>query len=166
VLRRVAAAAGDDGGGDGARHGGEEGAVVARAAAVAVERREEDLPRAERHPFLRPLHDVLPRLLLSAVRHDLPAAPAAGDRPRLGVDREDNALAPEALREAREHGGVCHRRGVDGDLVCARGEHRVRAHAVANATAHRHRERALDGTNMLGGASQTVSKIRVECNGT
>ena len=108
---------GDDRDADGRRGGAKQVEIVAGAGAIPVHGREQDLARAERLQLAHPRDGLARRRLPAAVHHhgELPVDP-------LHIDRGDDALAAEALRQPRDQRRVAHRRGVDRDLVGSRPE--------------------------------------------
>ena len=99
VGQFAGAAAGDDRDADRVAHGAGQADVVADLGAVAVHAGEEDLAGAEFDGLTRPRDRIESRRVAPAVGVHPPGV-AAGLG--LGVDREDDALGAEALRDGRE----------------------------------------------------------------
>ena len=149
------AARGDDRNRDGAGSRTQEIEIVARPGAVAVHRGEQDLARAERLEAADPLDRLERRLLPSAVHHH--GEPVA--RPP-HVHRRHDALAAEALGEARDERRVAHGGGVHRDLVRARPERGARVRHRPDTAADG--ERNEDATPPPGA---TISSVVRRCVG-
>src|SRR5262245_26277140 len=112
MLQRARAAAGDDWDVDRLGDRARQLYVVAGQGAVGVHTGEQYLARAQRHTALRPLDRVDLGRHAPAVGIDFPAAVAA---PR--VDRQDDALAAEALGALRDQLRARDRGRVHADFI-------------------------------------------------
>src|SRR5581483_5550228 len=112
--------------------------VVPGARAVGVDRGEQDLAGAPLDRLASPLDRVPPARVPARVRHDLA---------RPGVDRADDRLRAELVRERRQQLGAVDRHAVQGDLVGAGTQERPRVLELDHTAADGERDLEL-----LGGA--------------
>src|SRR5437867_249064 len=140
MLERAGAPGGDHGNGHALRDGTRELDVVAVLRAVAVHARPEDLAGAERHRLARPVERVASGRAPAAVGVDAPAQrPVGTARLAARVDRDDDALAPEALHRLADQRGPFEGGGVQRDLVGAGAQQAPRVVDRAAAAADRQR---------------------------
>src|SRR5579875_3508435 len=110
--------------------------------AVLVHAGNQQLPGSESHRLLGPVHRVEVGGPPSAIREDFPFLGAAAP----SIDRDDNALATEALGAARDQARILDRCCIDRDLIGAELQQPAHVRIASYAATNRKRDEHLSGS--------------------